>query len=102
NAPRHPKLVNLLMNELFFILLYLFILLLFFVCLFALPITALVVSIRTKRQLAQRVAKLEGALGLAPVETSLAQQVEQLNVRLQRLETLAASGQTPPREVVES
>ena len=89
------------MNELFFILLYLFILLLFFGGLFALPITALVVSIRTKRNLAQRVAKLEGALGLAPVEASLAQQVEQLNVRLQRLETLAAAGLTPPREVPE-
>src|SRR5436190_8648835 len=87
------------MNDLFFILLYLFILLLFFGGLFALPITALVVSLRTKNKLAQRVAKLEAALGLAPVEASLAQQVEQLNVRLQRLETLAASGLTPPQEV---
>ena len=56
------------MNDLFFILLYLFILLLFFGGLFALPITALVVSLRTKNKLAQRVAKLEAALGLAPTE----------------------------------
>src|SRR5215204_6234259 len=90
------------MNELFFILLYLFIVLLFFGGLFALPITALVVAVRSKRKLDQRVAKLEGALGLTPVDASLAQQVEQLKVRLQRLEELTASERTRPQEATEA
>ncbi len=89
------------MNEIFYILLYLFFLLIFLGGLFALPITSLIIAIRSKRKLSQRVANLEASLGLKPVEGSLAQQVQQLTARILRLEAIVSMGAPTPHEVVE-
>ena len=89
------------MNEIFFILIYLFILLIFLGCLLALPITSLIIAIRSKRKLNQRLANLEASLGLKPVDALLTNQVHQLTIRVQRLEAVISSGEQTSQQVVE-
>lgn len=81
----------------FFILIYVLFLLLILVCVLVLPIAALIVSIRSASKLKQRVAKLEQAYGLG-LQTNqpdaAGPQLQNLQARIQRLESLL-SVQTP-------
>ena len=78
-----------------FILIYLVLILGFLIVAFAFPIVALVISIRTKRKLSQRLTALEAAHGITPTDQS---SLRQLELRVQRLEDTL---QTRPAPVIE-
>src|ERR1043166_6777310 len=78
-----------------FILIYLVLILGFLIVAFAFPIVALVISIRTKRKLSQRLTALEAAHGIIPTDQS---SLRQLELRVQRLEDTL---QTRPAPVIE-
>jgi uncharacterized membrane protein len=91
------------MND-FFIVIYLLILLVVLLSIFALPIAALVISIRSARKLKQRVSKLEAMQGQDEPQThgSLADHVQNLNARIQRLEARLSAETPPAPAIVES
>jgi len=82
------------MDDIFIAILSL-ILLVLIVGVFVLPITALVIAIRTRTKLANRVAKLEELHGQAPGQSSgqasISLRVDHLNTRIRRLEQLTGT-----------
>ncbi|HJX91747.1 MAG TPA: DUF2339 domain-containing protein [Pyrinomonadaceae bacterium] len=78
-----------------FILIYVIMLLGFLVVTFVLPIVSLIIALRSKRKLHERLSRLEAAHGLTPRDQSA---IQQLSARVQRLEELLSSGATPIRE----
>jgi hypothetical protein len=78
-----------------FILIYVIMLLGFLVVTFVLPIVSLIIALRSKRKLHERLSRLEAAHGLTPSDQSA---IQQLSARVQRLEELLSSGATPTRE----
>ena len=78
-----------------FILIYIAMLLGFLVITLVLPIVSLIVALRSKRKLYERLSRLEAAHGLTPSDQSA---IQQLSAKVQRLEELLSSGTVPPRE----
>ena len=75
-----------------FILIYVVILLGFVIITFVLPIVSLIIALRSKRKLHERLSRLETAHGLTTSDQSA---IQQLSERVQRLEELLSNGATP-------
>lgn len=92
-----------MLTDEFLIVIFILFLVIFFLCSFVLPIVALVIAIRSKRKLNQRVSTIEAAHGLtasdAQDRTSLAY-LQQLDARIQRLEQMISGGSIPAPKVV--
>ena len=86
------------MDDIFIAITILFLLLVVLAA-FVLPITALVIAIRSKRNLNQRLANLEAAHGLPTAEAQPS--LQQLNVRIQRLESILFAKPAPSPQIVE-
>jgi uncharacterized membrane protein len=78
-----------------FILIYVAMLLGFLVVTFVLPIVSLIIALRSKRKLHERLSRLEATHGLTPSDQSA---IQQLSARVQRLEERLSSGVTPTPE----
>ena len=78
-----------------FILIYVVMLLGVVIITFVLPIVSLIIALRSKRKLHERLSRLEAAHGLTPSDQSA---IKQLSERVQRLEELLSRGATPTTE----
>jgi hypothetical protein len=72
-----------------FILIYVVMLLGVVIITFVLPIVSLIIALRSKRKLQERLSRLEAAHGLTPSDQSA---IQQLSARVQRLEELLSRG----------
>jgi uncharacterized membrane protein len=77
---------------LIYILLVVFLLLVVFV----MPIVAVILSLLTRRKLNQRLARIEAAHGLSPMQVGQTTNLAQLEARLKRLETIVSGALPPP------
>jgi uncharacterized membrane protein len=80
-----------------FILIYVVMLLGIVIITFVLPIVSLIIALRSKRKLQERLSRLEAAHGLTTGDQSA---IQQLSSRVQRLEELLSSGATPALEAI--
>jgi uncharacterized membrane protein len=83
----------------FFILLYVVFLLVILGCVFVLPITALIITLVTRKRFNQRIAELEKQRGGIP-QAQLIEKIRQLRTRIEQLERNQSTSSLPQPEVV--